>query len=239
MAESHPPFARGRNRWTRWCLRADPRPLLLIALLGMCATFWEYRLPQTAMHALGYVEIFVLSGVFLAMLATARRLQLGLRAFYERRLNDADKSYRSKRRFWSWLLLMAAATTVGLWTRLPLGAGFLVSRATLNQIADEALAQPERLKQQTPRWAGVYEIARIEVIGTTVVVYIGDDPFGFARVPTAASNIVFNREGIPPDERRCKDFPIRQGFESCEGDRIFADWFVVYTWYGWNKIGWS
>jgi hypothetical protein len=139
------------SRWSSWCLRADPWPLLLAALLAMVTAFWQYRLPQSAMYALVYVATFVLGVAFLTLLTLTRGLQGGLRTYYERRVNVHGDLRQANRRFWSWLLIIVIATSVSIWARLPLEVGFLISRPALNQIADEALAHPDQLIQLTGR----------------------------------------------------------------------------------------
>jgi hypothetical protein len=81
----------------------------------------------------------------------------------------------------------------------------------------------------------------VEVIGNTVVLYLGKDEgnYGFARVPKAASDVIFNMPGNEDNTHYHRDFPKHKGSRDPEGKRIMGDWFVMYSSYWRVKVGWS
>jgi hypothetical protein len=226
------------GRWAGWWLRADPRPLLLLALLLSLAFCWVYRCPTVAMVGPAYHYDFWLGSFLFGLLAAGRCVQLLACNAYEARLGARS---RSRRRFWPWLAVLAAGTYLLLWLQLPMQAGFLVSRPALDGLADEALADPAKAHLLAGRWAGLYRVAGVEVLGKTVVLYLGKDrgSYGFARVPGAAGDVVFNRPGLEGDPRNRRDFPRQANPEGPQGERMAGDWFVMYSWYWLVKVGWS
>jgi hypothetical protein len=199
--------------------------------------FWVYRSPTVAMVGLAYFDDFCTGSFLFGLLAAARWVQLLLRKSYEARLGTC----RSRPWFWPWFLLIAAATYFMVRWQVPMHASFLVSRPALDRLADEALADPANAHLLAGRWAGLYRVVGVQVIGKTVVLYLGTDrgSYGFARVPGAASDLIFNEPGREDDPRYYRDFP-RQGHpEDPQGERLAGDWFVMYSWYWLVKVGWS
>src|SRR5947209_2430387 len=134
--------ARSLGRFTSWCLRADPRPLLVLALVVMLVYLWRYRCPALAMVARAYYEDFCFGLFLFAVVAAGRAVQRLLRNSCEARFGLQTGAFRSPRWFWSWLLLIGAGTLFLIQSQLPMHISFLVSRAALDAIADEALAHP-------------------------------------------------------------------------------------------------
>src|SRR5439155_12203772 len=126
-----PPVA----RWKRWCLCADPWPLLLIALILSLYSCWVYRCPTTAMLGLASYHVFCAGAVPFALLAGGRSAQLLLRWECEARL-QAPNVFRSRAWFWPWLILLATETCFAVESRLPMRAAFWLSRPALDRVAD-------------------------------------------------------------------------------------------------------
>jgi hypothetical protein len=157
-------------------------------------------------------------GVY-SSLRTSKAMELGV------------QSSRCRRRFWPGFLVTATGTCLMLWSQLPMHATFLVSRSWLDNLADEALADPSNAHRLAGRWAGFYCITGVEVVGETVILYIDKNPgsYGFARMPQTAENRV----------SLCgPQFPVRNVLDP-EGERIAGNWFVVYSSYWRVKVGWS
>lgn len=248
-AERTKPNGAGRvpsGWWTRRCLRAEPWPLLIADLLLSIAYCSWYTAPQVAMVALNYYEDFCYGVVVFGAIAAARGAQL---YFARRRATGLGLSLHevmSRRRFWPWFGAVVALTVVVLRQELPLSAGFFVSQQGLDAIADEALADPAGAHRLAGRRAGCYRVAGVEVIGETVVLYLDrpEGQFGFARVPGAQTDRVFNVPRVPDLPDHHPAFPPFEadrgnGFTDPVGRRIAGDWFVVYSSYWHAKVGWS
>jgi hypothetical protein len=229
------------GRWAGWWLRAAPWPLLLLALALMVGYFWVYRSPTVAMVGLAYYFDFCLGSFLFGLLAAGRGVQLAVRNVYEARFGLQSGVCRSRRWFWPWLLLIAASTYIMLWSRLPMHLSFLLSRPALDRLADAALNDPANAHLLAGRWAGLYPIDGVEVIGNTVVLYLGKDKgnYGFARVPKAKDDQIFNMPGQKDGPHYQRDFPKHDGPNDPMGKRITEDWFVMYSAYWLVKVGWS
>jgi hypothetical protein len=233
---------RPAGRFAHWCLRADPWPLLLLALALAGGYCWTYRCPTRALVGLAYYEDFCAGFVLFGLLAAGRCAQLLVRGELATRLGTDDGVARSRRWFLPWLVLIAAGTFLVVRWELPLLVSFHLSRPALDRLANEALADPAQAQRLSGRWAGLYRIVGVEVIGKTVVLYLGDDrgSYGFARVPGASSDEIFNLPGHKRDPQNHRDFPASHGGASDpEGKRITGDWFVMYSGYWRWKVGWS
>jgi hypothetical protein len=81
----------------------------------------------------------------------------------------------------------------------------------------------------------------VQVLNKTVVFYLGGDrgSFGFARVPGARSDEIWNMPGHADDEHQHGDFPEYEGGNDRVGRRIGGDWFLMYDSYSKVKVGWS
>jgi hypothetical protein len=128
-----------------------------------------------------------------------------------------------------------------LWSEFPMHVSFMLSRPALDGMADEVLNDPANAHLLAGRWAGLYHINGVEVIGNTVVLYLGKDKgnYGFARVPKAAKDAIFNTPGLEDNPHYHGDFPKRDGPKDPVGKRITGDWFVMYSSYWRVKVGWS
>jgi len=193
------------------------------------------------MVALNYYYDFFVGSFLFGLIAASRGIQLLVRDSYQARLGAHAGVYRSRRRCWPWLLGIAAGTCIMVVSELPLHISFFVSRPWLDRIADEALADPANAHLLAGRVAGLYQISGVEVIGNTVVLYIGKDRgnYGFARVPGTTSSLISNDRDVPNNPHDHRDFPRREGFRDPEGKRIMGNWFVMYSSYMRVKVGWS
>jgi hypothetical protein len=227
--------------WARWCLRAAPWPFLVVALLFMAAHIWQYRLPLVAMVALNYYGDVCLGGFLYGAIVVGRRMQLAVRNSYETRYGLTSRVHRSQQPFWPRLLVIVAATYAIIWSELPMRVGFRLSRSVFDAVADEALKNPADTGRLAGHWAGLYPIAGVEVIGETVVLYVGRDKgnYGFARVPKAPDDLIFNKTGLEDNPHFFGDFPRQDGQTDPDGMRFEGDWFVMYSRYWRFKVGWS
>lgn len=118
---------------------------------------------------------------------------------------------------------------------------FIISRSGLDGIADQALADPANARSLAGHWAGLYRVDGVEIINHTVVIYIGKDGgnYGFARVPGAQVDDIFNMPGDEESPNFCQDFPASAGRKDPNGRRIMGDWFMMYSSYWAVKVGWS
>jgi hypothetical protein len=221
------------GKGARWCLRADPRPVLLLALAVTFWYFWEYRSPTAAMVALAYYVGFCFGIVLFGLLAVSRGVQLFVRRSCASRYRVDPDLFRCRRRFWSSFVTLAAATCLMLLFRVPLRLSFLLSRPALDRVAERALADPLHADSMAAQWAGLYQIAGVKVIGSTVVIYVGkkDGDYGFARVPgVLQGDLIFNRPGAEEQAGYHRHFP-RADLGDPIGERIAGDWFVMYSSY--------
>jgi hypothetical protein len=229
------------GRLARFCLRAHPWPFILLALSLSAAYCWVYRTPAVAMVALNYFGDFCMGSFLFTLIAAGRRIQLQVRNQCEIHLNVRHKMFRSRHWFWPWLLVISVGTFWLVRSELPMRLAFLVSRPALDHMADEALADPANAHRLAGRWAGLYQVAGVEVIGKTVVVYVGTDrgSYGFIRAPGAPADLINNgAQGIVGYET-FSGFPPGQRSNDLAGRRMEGDWFVMYSWYLLVKDGWS
>jgi hypothetical protein len=207
----------------------------------MFGYFWVYRSPTVAMVGLAYYDDLCLGPFLFGLLAAGRYVQVQVRKAWEARLGLQAGACQSRMWFWPWLLGIAVGTYLMVYHQVPLYVSFLVSRPNLDRLADEALADPPNAPRLAGRWAGLYRISGVEVLGNTVVLYLDKDKgsYGFARVPGAASDVICNRPGLEDDPAQHRDFPKQADPEGPQGQRIAGDWFVMYSWYWLVKVGWS
>lgn len=229
----------------RTLLRADPWTLLIVAFLCMCYWFWLYSSLTIASVGMAYYEDLCHGFFVFGSLAAARCVQLKIRSVYEQRFAISSKHYRSRRRFWPWIIVIGAGTYYMLNSQVPMRLGFRVSRPAFERLADEALADPSNVDRLAGRWAGVYLIEGVAVIGQTVVLYLdkGKRTYGFARVPGARDDHIYNIPHLRDQFEKIKnihlDFPEQEGFNDPVGERIAGDWFVMYSGYWLVKVGCS
>lgn len=234
QSTSENPSASSIGQWPRLWLRADPLPLLLVALVLMCECLWRYRSPTVAMVGMAYYADLSTGFLLLGLFAIARVLQRLARRFYESKYAVADGDLRSKRRFWTWLLAMAAGTFFLVWSQAPMHVSFLLSRPSLDAIASKAIVDPANAHLLANRWAGLYHITDVEVVGSTVVLYLDqkEGRYGFALLPGAKVDTI-DSQNAPLYNL---DFPKQT---DRAGKRIIGDWFVLYSSYDLEKLGWS
>jgi hypothetical protein len=207
--------------WASWWLRADPWPVLLLAIILMLGCIWEYSSPTWAMVGLAYPENFCFGSFLFSLVAACRGVQILLRDTFEARLGIPSNPYRSRRWFWPWLLLIAAGTYGTLNSQVLMNLGFILSRPALDDLADQAVADPGKATRLAGRWAGVYYISKVEVTSKTVILYTGSraENDGFVRAPGAIGEEIFKESGFASKHRDC---PI--------GRRVSGDWFAMYSW---------
>jgi hypothetical protein len=225
--------------WTRRWLRAEAWPLVLAAIVLMLAHFCWYTSPTVAMVALNYYGDFCYGVVLFGVLAAARGVQLLVARRCAARHGFESQAIHSGRRFWLWFAAIIGVTFVAVREEVPMHAGFHLSRPWLDANADEALANPANAHRLVGRWAGGYRIAGVEVIGETVVLYIdrSEGCYGFARVPGAKSNHIYNVPGGHDIPHNHREFPPNRGGADPVGERLSGDWFVVYSAYWRVKVG--
>jgi hypothetical protein len=213
------------RRGGRWLI-VSPWPLLVAALLLMAGYFWTYGSPTVAMVGLAYYFDFCLGSFLFLVLAAGHCMQVSMRKVYESRSGIVCRP-RFDWLFWPGLLTVAIGTYFMVSEQIPMRVGFWLSQSAFDRLADKALADPANAPRLAGRLAGVYSISGVEVIGKTVVLYLGKDKgsYGFARVPGATGGHW--------------DFPSQDGPNDREGKRIAGDWFVMYSGYGLVKVGWS
>jgi hypothetical protein len=206
----------------------------------MFGYFWVYRTPTVAMVGLSYYFHFCFGSFLFFLLAVGRRFQVRVRNSFESRLGVRPEAYRSRRWFLPWMLLIGAATYYMVSSQLPMHVAFVLSRAAMDDLADEALADAANANLLAGRWVGLYRINGVEVIGKTVVLYVGSDKgsYGFARVPGAAKDTIHSGTD-PEDPHFHRDFPRRNASNEATGKRLADDWFLMYSWYWLVKVGWS
>jgi hypothetical protein len=224
-----------------WSLVLDPRPLLLIPLVFALRCFWIYRTPTVAMVGLEYYGDFCF-GIFLfGLLVAARFIQIVATRSVAKRAEFMSR--RPRHWFWPCLFLVGFGTRFMIQSEIPMKVAFRVSRPALDRMADAALADPKNASLLADRWAGLYQIRAIEVIGNTVVLYLDGygGQYGFARVPGYMGDYIYNN-GDAKDPHQHKDFPkgaYQKGFGGPSGVKIGSDWFVLYNGYWLVKVGWS
>jgi hypothetical protein len=229
------------GRWAAWWLRADPWPLLVLALVLSSGYFWLYRSPTVAMVGLAYHDDFCLGSFLFGLVAAVRCAQLLVRQSCEVRFVVLSlDEFRSRRWFFPWLIAITTGTFLMVRAELPMHLSFLLSRPGLDANANEALADPGNAQRLAGRRAGLYQVAGVEVIGETVVLYLGKDKgsYGFARVPGTKADRVSNDSGWVHHADH-EGSPKTEGFRDPRGDRIGGDWFVMYSGYWRWKVGWS
>jgi hypothetical protein len=180
------------------------------------------------------------------MVAGVRLLQYAARELLKARAGS-QRQLRRTRRFWPWLILATGFTVAMFYSRLPMQFCFEFSRASFDKLAQTALRDRADLQKYARRWVGLYQLAGVRVIGDTVVLYIGTfgGSYGFARVPGAKTDIVFNVSGSEAHPDYYKDFPEQDGMDPAGrmvdpiGRRVDGDWFVIYSDYRESKRGCS
>lgn len=235
--------ARGKpiGRVGRWLLRGDPRPLVILALGIPVWYFWEYRSPTVAMVGIAYIHDFCFGEFLFGLLAGARAVQWLARHMAAEVFNVPAKAVRCPHWFWPWVLVIGGGTYFMVGYEVPMRVSFYLSRPFLDRLADEALADPPHAHLLAGHWAGLYRVEGVEVIGSTVVLYLDRDGgrYGFARVPGAPADVIANWTGPGSGPPHHPDFPPHTGSDDRCGMRIADDWFVVYSLYKHMKNGWS
>jgi hypothetical protein len=208
----------------------------------MLVALWHYRTPRLAMTALALcMEVCSIGPFFVLLLNAPRFAQLGLRRYIESRLWLPQRVIQKQHPFWPYLVAIIVFGIVAIQMQIPLKVASYLSESAFDELADAALADPENADQLANRWAGLYPISGVEVIGKTVVLYVGLDrgSYGFARVPDAPADEIFHVPWAKDQPSHCEEFPKIEGSRDPHGKRIYGDWFVVYSYYWSIKIGWS
>jgi hypothetical protein len=226
-----------------WSLIVDPRPLLLIPLAFALRCFWIYRTPTVAMVGLDYYDDFCFGLFLFLLLVAARFIQIVATRSLARRAEFIARPRRSRHWFWPCLFVVGFGTRFMIQSEIPMKVAFRVSRPALDRMADAALIDPENANLLADRWAGLYQIRAVEVIGNTVVLYLDgfSGQYGFARVPGYMGDYIYN-DGDANNPHHCKDFPRSDhpgGPHGPSGVKIGSNWFVLYNFYWLVKIGWS
>ncbi len=236
--------------WPRFLLSANPVPGIALTALLMGFVLWIFSLPNLSMFALAYPCWFFLNSMLFLPILLLREAQLSLSRFLSKRWGLPRDEHGSRKLFRYWSLGIFVISWLLIYFQTPLTCGFALSRAELDRIADEALAQPDNLDRFRGRWAGIYRIYEVKIIGRTVAFCTrSSEMWGFARAPGAPHQQI--RSSTMPEEElssyahfHFRDFPIeaeaRENWISdIEGERLHGDWFVFYSGYWRQKIGWS
>lgn len=128
------------SRWKRWCLRADPLPLMLLAVAALAWHFRALRTPEVALQAWARINCLAEGAYLFGALAAARVAQLLLTNWCE--AGGRPGPHRSPLNFFPWLVGDAVGASLLVWSDLPLRASVRVSRPWLDALADEALRAP-------------------------------------------------------------------------------------------------
>jgi hypothetical protein len=237
-----PAFTHTPGRVARWILRASPWPIVLAASAVAAGYFWRYRLPSVAIVGLSVLEDACPLTSLFVLIVLSRAAQLLARLTCEAIYGVRSRDFRSRRWCWPWLLVIAAGTYYLIGTKVPMRVCFWLSRPALDDVATQALADPANAHILSGRWAGLYRIAGVEVIGSTVVVYTDEDKgtYGFVRAPDVLTDTITCGDRASASAEQQPDFPIPDKRNSDrEAKRIGGDWFVMYSWYSLVKVGWS
>ena len=233
-------FAHRVGRVPRFWLRAHPWLAVLLSVLLFAWYIWTMRLPSVSLVALASSSAFCTFAIGLVAVAAAQLLLARLISSWVR---VPRKGFWSHFIICAWCLILFILSYAAERNELPLQTGFALSRPAMERIADAAIADPANTVRLSGRWAGVYRIDRVETIGKTVVLYIGEsDNHGFARIPGARSDKVWRgAEDGQANPHHHADFP--QVGHGPNGDlsarRLKGDWFVMYSVYLLIKDGWS
>jgi hypothetical protein len=229
--------------WTRWFLRAPPWPSVVVASMVMLQALWPFRMPRATMQpsSLVTLELCCSAPVWLLILMMPRLSQLAWRSLIESRLGLPRKVLQTRHPFWPYLVVIALMGYVAVEQHIPFKVATVLSEHAFDELADAALADPKNVHELVGRRAGLYSIAGVEIIGNSVVLYVGRDRgnYGFVRVPNAPADIIFNEPRDPDNPAQCNDFPKTADGLDPYGKRIFGDWFVMYSFYWSIKDGWS
>jgi hypothetical protein len=172
--------------------------------------------------------------VLFLLIAVARGIQLVVRESCEARHGIRLSTFWSRLWFWPGLIVIAVGTVLMIQREFPMHLSIALSRTAMDEIADEALADPANAHRLAGRWAGFYRIDKVEVLGRTVVLglgkYFGSDQYGFVRIPGMGNAV--------PDRMDFRRNPKDRSWDP-EAKRIVDDWFVLYSSYWLEKDGWS
>jgi hypothetical protein len=195
-------------------LRGHPWLAASCTLAVMGYSLWPLHSPVRAFRATWYYEFYFLTMLVLGIAAAL----FVLRVICKPTMFAGSGILRSHLWSWTWIALVIAGGVVAAEDRWPLRAAFWISRAALDEIANQALAAPENTASLAGQRAGLFRVEKVAVIGSTVVLSIDRRDFGFARMPTEVRNVLPN---------------------SSSATRWSGDWFVMYDWYWSVKDGWS
>jgi hypothetical protein len=218
--------------WTRWRLRAPQWPFLLAAVLFGGYFFWEYRSPAIAVNLLSHIGGFFFGALFFGLLAVVRGAQVLVRYSTELTYRTPHQFLRFRSWCLPWLFLIAAVIYYGVGEDWPMRISFWWSRSALDRLANKALADPDNAHLLAGQWAGVYRIVSVEVIGSTVILYLDEDKRseGFVREPRTSSDNIQNQDPVESgDYHLFTTFPKGGDLENRVGKRMSDEWFVMYS----------
>lgn len=242
QVESEQDADRPIGHWEMWLLRADPRPLLLIAAIVAFSYMWKYHTPLTAKVGGTYVHDYFDRVYMLVLFAALRWVQRSAQKRCETRLGLPEGAHASRIWFWPPLALIATGTLYAIQCEAPLYVAFHLSRPGLDALADEAIRDPVKAPLLAGRRAGLFRIEGVEVIGRTVLLYIDHEKgmYGFAHIPNTDRPFVQNVPKSEDPKFRFADFPPTHDLRhDPRAERIAGDWFVVFSGYLKIRVGWS
>lgn len=215
-------------------LRAIPWLNIWLTLAVMLLFIWWSRNPFPSMVGLFYPFFFLFGCLPIVLL---RVLQTLIRRALEMKLGLEPNRLKTGSSFRYFFIPIVTVTWLIIYSQLPLGLAFDWSQTSLDRMADEALANPDDLERFCGRWAGLYAISHVEIIGQTVLLRTGGNMqscYGFARVPSARSDTIFHSQrdfehNVPLDANTWEFLPGDRNIERPVGKRVNEKWFIVYS----------
>lgn len=211
-------------------------PCSALVAIDFAMWFWLIRSPEYLIGESKDITIPIIVMSF-GLIAVLRLLQVFLRSGSQ---GSTTARWRS-RAFWLCLIATMGLSVTMAINELPLRLCFRLSRTSFDRVAQAALRDRANLQIYSDTWVGLYRLAGVEVIGGTVILY-ADKPggvYGFARIPGAKTDVVFNMTGLEANRFYFNDFPKQIGINDPIGRRIEGDWFLVYPDYKTSKRGWN
>ncbi len=103
---------------------------------------------------------------------------------------------------------------------------FWRSRSGFDRVANEALADPVNAHLLAGRWAGLYRIEGVEVIGSTVALFLDADKgtSGSFLAHNATTHQISDYQPI-----HVSSLAMDYSHPDWEGKRIKDDWFVMFA----------
>lgn len=128
-------------------LRANPWPFIWVTLVVMLLFISWSRNPFPSMVGVFYPGFFLVGCLPIALV---RRFQIDFKKHFEKKLGLEPNLLRTGTPFRYWFVPIVAVTWLIIYQQLPLVYAFQWSQTSLDQLADEALANPDDLDRFSP-----------------------------------------------------------------------------------------